>query len=124
MEKKNMEEKNAKIAVRRDAEEALNRMVAVANDGFKGGRITKHQLASWIIGEFESYYFKKSISKIQRDNFDRLAYLKNVTKEMKSSGSNFDSVKFNELLSPLLSKKPKRKATKGSADKSAQKIAS
>src|SRR4051812_3478598 len=65
----------AKITAAQGADEALDRMVKTANDGFSGGRVTKHDLTSWIITHFEEDYFQPCIHKIREDHFNRITYL-------------------------------------------------
>ena len=77
-----MQTKTAKIATTLDADHALDRVLAKVNDGFTGGRVTKNDLASWILIHFEQH-MDSSIEKIRKDHFDQVAYLESVVKEMK-----------------------------------------
>ena len=97
----------SKIAVLPSAEEALDRMVKAANQDFLGGRITKHQLASWLITRFEGDLFKRNIESLRHDNFDQVAYLEAVTKKIKKAGKEGIETNLEDLLTPLVSK-PKR----------------
>ena len=99
-----MSEVNAKISVTKKSDEALDRMLSKVNDGFMGGRITKQQLASWLIERFEAKSFEKSIEVIRRENFDELAYLEGVLKtaKMKQRSGEGQDIR-SEILSMLAS---------------------
>jgi hypothetical protein len=53
------------------------------NDGFAGGRVSKTDLTTWIILDFEKYRIEDNLEKIRKDHFDQVAYLESVLKEMK-----------------------------------------
>ena len=99
-----METKIAKIGASTEADGVLDRMLHKINDGFTGGRVTKNDLASWIILYFEKHSLDGAIDKIRKDHFDQLAYLESVVKEMKQarkSGSSMPDI--NALLAPVAS---------------------
>lgn len=79
-----MENKISKIGISSTADEALDRMVIKANDGFNGGRVSKNDLTSWIICEFEKR-FDANLEHIRKDHFDQVAYLESVVREMKQA---------------------------------------
>jgi fatty acid/phospholipid biosynthesis enzyme len=82
-EKKVSVQKIAKFTGSLEADEVLIKMVDVVNDGFNGGRVTKHEMLSWLILKFEKSIFKDLIDEIRNDHFDQLAYLEAVLKEAK-----------------------------------------
>ncbi len=94
----------AKITTAQGADEALDRMVKAANDGFGGGRVTKHDLTSWIITHFEEDYFQLCISKIREDHFNQITYLEGVVKELRKRESGDLPVDIAELLAPVLNR--------------------
>lgn len=99
-----MEIKIAKIGVSTDADQALDRMLSKSNDGFTGGRVSKNDLASWIVLHFENHGFDNALEKIRKDHFDQVAYLESVVKEMKQarkSGAAMPDI--NTLLAPVAS---------------------
>lgn len=108
----------AKISTAQGADEALDRMVRAANDGFNGGRVTKHDLTSWIIAHFEENYFQLCIPKIREDHFNQITYLEGVLKELRKKESNELPVDIAELLAPVLNRGAASRQKKG---KSAQK---
>jgi hypothetical protein len=78
-------QKVAKVTMSLDAETLLNSMVAKTNDGFTGGRLTKHDQLSWIVTCFAENYFERNIEKIRQDHFDRVAHLENLLKRVKKA---------------------------------------
>lgn len=99
-----MDTKIAKIGASLEADQSLDRMLPKINEGFTGGRVTKNDLASWVILYFEKHNLDGAIDKIRKDHFDQLAYLESVVKEMKQarkSGSSMPDI--NALLAPVAS---------------------
>ena len=80
-----METKIAKLTAAIEVDTALDRMVQASNDGFSGGRVTKHDLVTWAIMYFEKHRFQECIEKIRQDHFDQVAYLDSVLKEAKKA---------------------------------------
>jgi chromosome partitioning protein len=96
-----MEMKTAKIATSVDADQALDRILSKVNDGFNGGRVTKNDLASWIIKDFEGRT-DKFLEKIRKDHFDVVAYAESVVQEMKKArkaGASRDEIA--SMFSPI-----------------------
>lgn len=77
--------KIAKITMSLEAETLLNQMVAKSNDGFTGGRVTKHDMLSWLVICFWENYFEKNIERIHQDHFDRLTHVDNLLKRVKKA---------------------------------------
>lgn len=77
--------KIAKNTMSLEAEALLNQMVVKSNDGFTGGKVTKHDLLSWIVTCFSENYFDRNIERIHQDHFDRLAHLDNFLKRVKKA---------------------------------------
>lgn len=77
--------KIAKVTMSLEAEILLNQMVAKSNDGFTGGKVTKHDLLSWIVTCFAESYFERNVERIQNDHFDRLTHLDNLVKRIKKA---------------------------------------
>lgn len=77
--------KIAKITMSLEAEVLLNQMVNKSNDGFTGGKVTKHDLLSWIVTCFAENYFERNVERIQQDHFDRLTHLDNLVKRIKKA---------------------------------------
>jgi len=90
-----------KINIDREADADLETMLNALNDGFTSGRVTKTQLASWIIKAFRSKYFTSQIKKIRADHFDKIAHLKAVVKQMEEAKKSNADLKLDTLLSPL-----------------------
>ena len=80
-----METKFAKIATSQPADLSLERMLEKVNDGFRGGRVSKLELASWIVTHFETHLFEATIPDIRQAHFEEIAYLESLLKEVKAS---------------------------------------
>lgn len=91
----------AKITAAQGADEALDRMVKAANEGFNGGKVTKHELTSWIINYFEESCFTKCLEKIRQEFFDEVTYLESIVQQMKRARKNGETA---PDLAPLISK--------------------
>jgi len=92
----------AKLSSSVQADEALDRMVKVTNEGFTAGRLTKTEMLSWVVQYFEEHLFEKCMEKIREAHFDQVAYLKNVVKEMESARkAGTDTQDLGALLAPL-----------------------
>jgi len=77
--------KIAKTTMSLEAETHLNQMVGRSNENFTGGRVTKHDLLSWIVICFAEDYFEKNIERIHQDHFDRLTHIDNIVKRIKKA---------------------------------------
>jgi Fe-S cluster assembly ATPase SufC len=80
-----MESKIAKFTGTIELEQAMDRMVAAVNEGFSGGRVTKHDLVSWAVLYFEKNCFQECVEHIRQDHFDQVAYLESVLKDAKKA---------------------------------------
>ena len=80
-----METKIAKFTGTAEMDSTLDRMVQATNDGFSGGRVTKHDLVSWALLYFEKHCFQGCLESIRQDHFDQIAYLESVLKEAKKA---------------------------------------
>lgn len=96
-----MPSNTAKIASSQGADEALDRMVKAANEGFNGGKVTKHELTSWIITYFEESCLQKNLEKIRQEFFDEVTYLESIVQQMKRARKNGETA---PDLAPLISK--------------------
>ena len=55
-----MNTKNTKISITGEAEKSMERMFKGVNEGYLGGKVSKADLVSWIIVEFEKSSFENS----------------------------------------------------------------
>jgi hypothetical protein len=78
-------QKMAKVTMSLEAEALLNNMVVRTNDGFTGGRLTKHDHLSWIVTCFAENYFERNVERIRQDHFDRVTHLENLLKRVKKA---------------------------------------
>ena len=114
-----MQAKIAKITATFEADAALERMVKAANDGFDGGKVTKHELTSWVISYFEESCFSKCLEKIRQEFFDEVTYLDSIVQQMKRARKNGETAPdIGPLLSKLSSdgKKPAARGAKRQPD--------
>ena len=99
-----MSHKPIKICVSQEADQAIDRMMVKANTGFAGGKVSKTDMASWILIQFESQGLESCIEKIRKDHFDQVSYLESVLKEMKHARKNGgDAPDLTVLLAPVTS---------------------
>ncbi len=100
-----MEAKVAKIAVTGEADKALERMIGLVNEGFKGGRVGKQELASWVILYFERKSLRDCMDSVRTEHFDQVAYLSSVIKDLRSSKkAGREAVNIEAMLAPLVAK--------------------
>lgn len=105
----------AKVTMSLEAEQLLNQMVRKTNDGFTGGRLTKHDQLSWIVSVFAENYFERNIERIRHDHFDQVTHLDNLLKQVKRARhlGKEDSdaeMKLKQMIGS--SEKPKERAPK------------
>jgi hypothetical protein len=115
-----MSQKHIKISISFDSDQHLESMLSLVNDGFNGGRLTKTDLASWIIDYFQSHCISGCLDSIRKDHFDQLAYIQNILKEVKSAQkSGLTPPDIAALLAPITSNqrtRAKRKESQQSVD--------
>lgn len=75
--------KIAKVTMSLEAETLLSQMVVKSNDGFTGGKVTKHDMLSWLVTCFSENYFERNVERIHQDHFDRVTHLDNLLKRVK-----------------------------------------
>jgi Fe-S cluster assembly ATPase SufC len=92
-----------KITITSEGGELLDQMVRKTNEGFSGGRVTRQDLASWIICHFEKHHFSGEIESIRSANFDRLTYLESVLTQAKRAKRGGAEIDLSEALSGLFS---------------------
>ena len=80
------ENKIAKIAVSQSVDESLNSFLEIVNNNFEGGKITKTELASWIISKSTQNPTDSLIEEVRRDNFKQIAYLESLVRKLKMNG--------------------------------------
>ena len=96
-------EKQDKVLVTLTADADLEKMFQEVNDGFKGGRVTKTQLLSWMVHFFMTEYFADCKEAIRSAHFDALAQLESVVKELKEARRTGNpNVNVSDLLQPIL----------------------
>lgn len=92
---------NAKIVISSDADKDLEAMKDQVNEDV-AGKVTKSELASWIISFFKESYFPKHVQTIRGDHFDEIAHMEEVVKKMKAARDAGGSVEVGGLLAPVL----------------------
>ncbi len=109
-----LESKIAKFTGSIELEQAMDRMVAAVNEGFSGGKVSRHDLVSWAVLYFEKNCFQECIERIRQDHFDQVAYLESVLKQAKQARkAGAAGPDFATLLAPLArSGKPEKCKTR------------
>ena len=106
-----------KTNISRDADEELEKMLNAVNSGFSGGKVSKQDLASWILIHFSHHSLAICINDIRRDHFDQIAYVESLLGEMKTARRSGQPVQdLGPRLKPLIPKKvgqPKKRVAKG-----------
>jgi len=96
-------QKITKIGVTHAADQALDRMLAAVKEGYSAGKVTKNDLASWIMVRFEQRSFQSQIENIRKDHFDNVQYLISVVQELKRAKKGEKEVSLSDILEPLTS---------------------
>lgn len=76
----------AKIAITTASDEALVAAINRVNQDFEGGRVTKTDLASWLIAKGAVALTDAEVEEIHRAHFNQVVYLEALVKKLKSSG--------------------------------------
>jgi hypothetical protein len=80
-------EQVAKVTMSKKSETLISELVARVNSGFEFGRLTRHQLISWILTKFAEECTEPDIRAIRADHFDEIALLELSLKKFKQVGS-------------------------------------
>lgn len=86
MEIKESVEEILKITVTKEAGEKLNAVLAKVNEGFEAGKVTRQDVASWIVLRFEKSFGENDIQQIRKEFFSEKVLLETILKRVKSSG--------------------------------------
>ncbi len=97
-----MATKLAKIAITTEADQALEAMLSKVNDGFRGGKVGKQELASWAIMQLAGPGIDGCMEAIRAAHFDDVAYLDAVVKELRSTRRAGGSLDVRAMLTPLV----------------------
>jgi len=108
-------EQAPKVAISAESDKYLEDIRKSVNEGFSSGRVTKGQLAAWIIAEFWANLTQKQIDKIRADHFDEVAHLEGVVLRLKEARKANATLAVQDLLAPVLQKQ--RAATTDAAKK-------
>ncbi len=79
-------EKLQRIAVSREAQNALKTVTDRVNDGFNGGKVGRTEIANCIILQFQSDLDELKIKEIRAEHFDEVAMLESILRQAKESG--------------------------------------
>ena len=77
--------KISKVTLSLESDALLDKMVKQTNDGFTGGRLTKHEGLSWIVRHFFENQFERNIERLRSDHFDRVTHVDNLLKRIKQA---------------------------------------
>ncbi|MBX2994094.1 MAG: hypothetical protein KF681_04715 [Bdellovibrionaceae bacterium] len=112
---------NAKIVITAAADQDLEEMKNIVNED-KASRVTKTELASWIISFFKAAYFTKHVQTIRGDHFDEIAHMEEVVRQMKAARNAGGSIEVGGLLAPVIQRQ--KNQTTATGTKRTQKIES
>ena len=73
-----------RLNLNKNSYEALVRMTEKVNQGFVGGCVAKHELASWILTKFEAG-LERNLPAIRRAHFDDVAYMQAILQQKKNA---------------------------------------
>lgn len=107
---------NAKIVISSQADQDLEAMKDHVNEDV-AGKVTKSELASWIIKFFKASYFSKHVQTIRGDHFDEIAHMEEVVKKMKAARDAGGSIEVGGLLTPVLQRQKGNSAATKKAPK-------
>ncbi len=74
-----------KITVTAEAAKSLAEILAKVNDGFDAGKVTRQDLASWIIEKFKKSFSDSDVQLIRKDFFSEQHFLKSILSKAKTS---------------------------------------
>lgn len=77
--------KTSKVTLSLESDALLDKMVKQTNDGFTGGRLTKHEALSWIVRYFYENQFERNFERLRSDHFDRVTHVENLLKRIKQA---------------------------------------
>lgn len=80
------QENSIKITVTKDAGEILSELVVKANEGFKGGRINRQDLASYIVERFKANFSDRDLVQLRQLHYDDSAMMEAMYRKMKETG--------------------------------------
>ena len=106
------DERLAKIAITPAADTELNKALERVNQNFMGGRITKADLASYLILESSKSLDDQTVKAIQKLYFKQVTYLDSLVKKLKSEGQDSltpeEFVELRSMFAGVLEKKRNR----------------
>ena len=97
-----------KIALSQDSDQILNQAIDQINQGFLGGRVTKFDLASWIIQDSLQHLTDSKIESIRKQFFNELFYLETIVKLNRSQGQSKLTPEQIEILRTLAAPETKK----------------
>jgi len=103
----------AKIAVSIEADAAMTQAMEQINTGNLGGKVTKVDLASWLILRSASLLNDTLIDEIRAEHFNQVIYLDNLLKAAKRSGRKVLSPEELERFQAIMRRKDQIKKKRG-----------
>jgi len=82
-----------RINISKVAEDSLGKVLRRVNDGFEAGKVTRHELASWMLSRFSEVIADEQIREVRAEFFDEIALLEAILKKAKKSGTVSPDVK-------------------------------
>lgn len=82
-----------RVVVGKEANDALDELVGIVNEGFTAGSVTKSGLATYLFKNAHRFLKKAEISKIRAEYFDERLALENLVRESEASGKLPDDLR-------------------------------
>lgn len=76
----------SKITITSSSDQELGKALERVNQDFEGGRVTKTDLASWLISRGAITLDTTAVEEIRQAHFNQVAYLRALLKKLKAAG--------------------------------------
>ncbi len=106
-----MKLKTSKIAIETAADVALEKITRTVNEGFLGGRISKGQVASWLMSRMAESFDEDDVRRVQNLYFNKVRYVETLAKLMRQADKKGeDAVVYEMKICAALKQEKRTKA--------------
>jgi len=95
-EKKGKIEEVQRIAVSKEAQDAISEVMERVNSGFFGGKVNRMQIANWALIHLKEVLSEANIMQIRSEHFDEITLLESILRRAKENGKV--PLEFKDLL--------------------------
>ena len=92
-EQKNELESSIKITITKEAGDILVAILGKANEGFEAGRITRQDLASFIVEKFNANFTEKDLMQLRQKHYDDESMFDAIHRKMRETGEIPDFIR-------------------------------